>query len=175
MQRPHRDTPALIIPSVSAERRQYVPIGFVGADTVISNAANAVYGAEPWLFGLVQSRMHMAWLRVVGGRMRTDYRYSGVLVYNTFPVPRLSAEAKADLAQRAFSVLSARESYPDRSLAELYDPEEMPPNLLSAHEALDVRVDQLYSAGLFASDDDRVTHLFGLYREVHGDGGVGDA
>jgi hypothetical protein len=175
MQRPHRDTAALIIPRVSAERRDYVPIGFVGADTVISDAANAVYGAEAWLFGLVQSRMHMAWLRAVGGRMRTDYRYSGVLVYNTFPIPPFAAEAKADISEAALAVLSAREAYPERSLAELYDPEKMPRGLCAAHGTLDAEVDGLYSARGFASDDDRVAHLFERYREVHGDGGVGDA
>ena len=175
MQRPHRDTPALIIPSVSAERRDYVPIGFVGADTVISNAANAVYDAQPWLFGLVQSRMHMAWLRVVGGRLRSDYRYSGVLVYNTFPVPPLSNGNKAVLAEASLRVLAAREEHPDRSLAQLYDPSAMPTLLAGAHCDLDEAVDALYQPGGFGSDEERVQGLFERYRVVHGDGLALDA
>jgi hypothetical protein len=166
LQRPHKDSPAIIVPRVSSERRDYVPMGFLDAGTVISDAANAIYDAQPWLFGLIQSRMHMAWLRAVGGRMKTDYRYSAVLVYNTFPVPNLSDDDKTRLAEAAFSVLGARQQFPDRTLAELYDPERMPAVLLSAHHVLDDVVDQIYSPTGFASDDERLAKLFEMYEEL---------
>ena len=123
---PTRTRPAIIVPSVSSERREYIPMGFVGRQTPsFRTLANAVYDAEPWLFGLLQSRMHMAWVGAVGGRMKTDYRYSAALVYNTFPVPELTDEDKACLTLgRASRVLGAREQFSDQTLAELYDPDE---------------------------------------------------
>ncbi len=160
------ETPAIIVPRHSSERRDYVPMGFVGPETVISDSANAIYDAEPWLFGLIQSRMHMAWLRAVGGKLKTDYRYSAVLVYNTFPVPTLADADKAALTTGALSVLAAREQYPDRTLAELYDPDKMPQPLRSAHEALDDTVDRLYRSSGFASDDERLELLFEMYEEM---------
>ncbi len=166
VQRAHRDASAVIVPGVSSERRPYVPIGFLGSDTVISNLASAIYNAEPWLFGLVQSRMHMVWLRAVGGRFRTHPRYSATLVYNTFPVPDLSASDKESLATAAFKVLAVREQYPDRTLAELYDPDKMPLPLRSAHEALDETVDRLYRPAGFASDDERLELLFEMYEDM---------
>ncbi len=166
VQRPNRDAASLIVPSVSSERRAYVPMGFLGPDTVISNAANAIYNAEPWLFGLIQSRMHMAWLRAVGGQLETRLRYSAVLVYNTFPVPKLASTDKAALTTGALSVLAAREQYPDRTLAELYDPDKMPLPLRSAHEALDDTVDRLYRPSGFASDDERLELLFEMYEDM---------
>ncbi len=162
----HQDTPAIIIPIHSSERRAYVPMGFLGPDTVISNAANAIYNAEPWLFGLIQSRMHMAWLRAVGGKLETRLRYSAVLVYNTFPVPTLAESDKAALTTGALSVLAAREQYPDRTLAELYDPNKMPLPLRSAYEALDDTVDRLYRPSGFASDDERLELLFEMYVDM---------
>ncbi len=166
VQRAHRDASAIIVPGVSSERRPYVPIGFLGPDTVISNLASAIYDAEPWLFGLVQSRMHMVWLRAVGGRFRTHPRYSATLVYNTFPVPDLSGSDKESLATAALKVLAAREQYPDRTLAELYDPDKMPLPLRSAHEALDDVVDRLYRPSGFASDDERLELLFEMYEDM---------
>jgi hypothetical protein len=166
LQRAHKDTSAIIVPSVSSERREYIPIGFVGPDTVISNAANAVYDAEPWLFGLVQSRMHMVWVRAVAGRMKTDYRYSAVLVYNTFPVPRLSEVDREQLAAGAIEVLTAREREFGKTLAELYDPDKMPAGLRQAHEALDGTVDRIYREKPFASDEDRLELLFEMYEKA---------
>jgi hypothetical protein len=141
-------------------------MGFLNAGTVISDAANAIYDATPWIFGLIQSRLHMAWLRAVGGRLKTDYRYSAVLVYNTFPVPDLSEEDKERLTTAAFGVLGARQQFPDRTLAELYDPDKMPTALLNAHHALDDVVDRLYSPTGFASDDERLAKLFEMYEEL---------
>jgi hypothetical protein len=166
VQRAHKDGTAVVVPSVSSERRQYVPLGFLDGRTVISNLANAIYGAELWLFGLIQSRMHMAWLGAVGGRLKTDYRYSAVLVYNTFPASKLSEDDKDALKAGAVGVLAAREQFSDRTLAELYDPDEMPSSLLDAHRSLDETVDRLYRSQLFESDEERLKVLFAMYEEM---------
>lgn len=144
VQRAYRATSAIVVPSVSSERRAYVPMDFVGADTVISNSANTIYDAEPWLFGLLQSRMHMTWVRAVAGRMESRYRYSAVLVYNTFPVPAISDADRTKIAGAAVAVLTAREQFSGQTLAQLYDPDKMPPVLRSAHCDLDDVVDALY-------------------------------
>ena len=162
----HTDTPSIIVPRVSSERREYVPIGFLGPDTVISDQGLAIYGAESWLFGLVQSRMHMVWLRAVGGRMKTDYRYSTTLVYNTFPVPDLSVGDKTGLAGMALKVLAAREQFSERTYSELYDPDKMPELLREAHRRLDETVDLLYAERGFSSDDERLELLFDMYERL---------
>lgn len=169
VQRAHRDTAAIIVPSVSSERREYLPLDFVGADTVISNAANAIYDAEPWLFGLIQSKMHMVWVEAVAGRMKTDIRYSAVVVYNTFPTPRITEEVRTTLTTYAVSVLSAREQFAGSPLAELYDPEKMPGGLRKAHEELDRIVDSLYRTRPFDSDEERLALLFEMYETAMAD------
>lgn len=166
LQRAHREGTAIIVPGTSSERRRYVPMGFVDGTTVISNSANAIYGAELWLFGLIQSRMHMVWLDAVGGRMKSDYRYSAALVYNTFPVPDLEAGDREALKGGAVSVLAARERFPDRTLAELYDPDRMPAALLEAHERLDELADRLYRSRPFESDEERLKVLLAMYEEM---------
>lgn len=162
----YKATNSIIVPSVSSERRDYIPIGYLGPDTVISNAAFAVYDAEPWLFSILTSRMHMVWVRAVGGKMKTDYRYSNTIVYNNFPVPGLTDEDKEELTRVALRVLDVREYHSERTLAELYDPEKMPDNLRRAHEEVDACVDKLYSARPFDSDDDRLSELFDRYKAV---------
>lgn len=160
----------LIVPRVSSERREYIPIGYLGPDTVISDSAFAVYDAEPWLFALLTSRMHMVWTRTVGGRMKTDYRYSNTVVYNNFPVPELSARAKSELTDAALRVLDVREYHSEMTLAQLYDPDTMPQDLRLAHEQLDLLVDSLYRDTPFASDDERLKRLFNLYlKQIGGD------
>ena len=158
----------LIVPRVSSERREYIPIGYLGPDTVISDSAFAVYDAEPWLFGLLTSRMHMVWTRTVGGRMKTDYRYSSTVVYNNFPVPKLSARSKSELTDAALRVLDVREYHSEMTLAQLYDPDTMPQDLRMAHEQLDLLVDSLYRDTPFASDDERLKRLFNLYLKQTG-------
>jgi hypothetical protein len=166
----HRETPAIIVPSVSSERRDYIPVGFLDGSTVISNLAFAIYGAEPWLFALVSSRMHNVWVRAVGGRMKTDLRYSATLCYNTFPVPPLPEKQRELLSERAFAVLESREHHSDKSLARLYDPEKMPDELREAHQFLDAAVDQLYRKRPFQSDDERLEVLFDMYETAAGGG-----
>ena len=166
VQRAYKPTDSIIVPRHSSERREYVPIGYLGPETVISDAANAIYDAEPWLFALLTSRMHMAWLGTVGGKLETRYRYSNTLVYNNFPVPPLTDQLKEALTQRAFRVLDVREYHCEYTLAELYDAEKMPENLRQAHADLDVVVDRIYRKRPFDSDEERLRLLFDLYRQM---------
>jgi hypothetical protein len=165
VQRAHRESQSIIVPRVSSQRREYIPMGFLDHRTVISDAANAIYGAESWTFGLIQARMHMVWVSAVAGRLKTDFRYSAGLVYNTFPVPALSPASRDGITEAVFGVLEARERYSGASLAEMYDPDRMPGNLRDAHSTLDDVVDRLYSDQPFETDDKRLALLFKLYEQ----------
>ena len=123
-------------------------------------------------FALLTSAMHMAWLRHIGGRLKSDYRYSIGLVYNTFPTPERWADSEG-LESLAQAVLEARAAYPDATLADLYDPDLMPPNLRRAHQAVDRAVDRLYRGKRFASERERAEHLFMLYEKMRVPLGVG--
>ncbi len=166
VQRAYKPTDSIIIPAVSSERREYIPMGYLDKDTVISNSAFAVYDAEPWVFGILTSRMHMAWVRVTCGRLKTDYRYSATLCYNTFPLRELTEGEKARVTEAALGVLDAREAHPEKTPAELYDPDRMPENLRKAHDRLDAEVDRLYRVKGFKDDGERLECLFELYREM---------
>jgi hypothetical protein len=115
---------------------------------------------------MLTSRMHMAWTRAITGRMKSDYMYSIGIVYNTFPWPEASEAQKEKIRALAQAVLDARAKFPDATLADLYDPDSMPPDLRKAHRALDAAVDSLYKRGGFASDRERVEHLFALYEKL---------
>lgn len=156
----------IIVPRVSSERREYIPIGFLDKDTVISDSAFAIYDAEMWLFALLTSKMHNLWVRAVGGRLKTDIRYSATLCYNTFPFPRLTAEQKADLEALAQEVLNMREENCHLTLGEMYNPETMPADLREAHRRLDLAVERIYRPEPFASDEERLEHLFRLYAKM---------
>lgn len=162
----YKPTESIIVPSVSSVRREYIPIGYMDADTVISNLAYAVYDAEPWSFALLTSRMHMTWTRAVGGRMKTDYRYSNLIVYNNFPVPPLSDAVKEKLTVAALRVLDVREYHCERTLAELYDPDKMPDDLRAAHAEVDALVDSIYSKRGYETDEQRLSDLFAMYEEM---------
>lgn len=168
----YKPTDAIIVPSVSSERREYIPIGFVGPDTVISNLAFAVYDAEPWLFAILTSRMHMAWTRAVGGQLETRLRYSNTLVYNNFPMPDLTDADKARLDEVAFRVLDVREYHSEKTLAELYDPDHMPDNLREAHARVDELVDLLYRKAAFETDEERLSLLFEMYKKLTAEEGL---
>lgn len=163
LQRAHLATPSIIVPIHSSERRPYIPLGFLDERTVISNAANAIYGAEPWVFGVIHSRMHMIWVRAVAGRLKNDYRYSSALVYNTFPVPTLTSSQKGEISGAVLTILGAREQYADQTLTALYDPEGMPDVLRSAHQGLDELVDACFEGTGLESDSRRLELLFELY------------
>lgn len=162
----YKPTDSIIVPRVSSERRDYMPMGYLGPDTVISDAAFAVYDAEPWLFALLTSRMHMAWIRAVGGQLETRLRYSNTIVYNNFPVPPLSEKIKEKLTVAALRVLDVREYHCEQTLAELYDPDKMPQDLRDAHAALDALVDSIYSKKPYGTDEQRLSDLFALYERM---------
>ena len=159
----YKQTDSIIVPRVSSMRRPYMPMGYLGPETVISDAAFGVYDAEPWVFALLTSAMHMAWTRAVGGRLKTDYRYSSTIVYNNFPVPPLTDAVKEDLTVAALRVLDVREYHCERTLAELYDPDLMPADLRAAHADIDAIVDSIYSKRGYETDEQRLSDLFAIY------------
>ena len=158
--------PFLVIPKVSSERREYVPVGWLEPPTIPSDLVFVLQEATLADFALLTSAMHMAWLRHVGGRLKSDYRYSIGLVYNTFPTPQQDTDMSR-LKPLAQAVLKARAVHSDATLADLYDPDLMPPNLRRAHQALDLAVDRLYRPSGFISERERVEHLFMLYEKIH--------
>lgn len=162
----HNADTSIIVPSISSGRREYIPIGFLDRSTIISNKAFAVYDAEPWVFSLLTSAMHMTWTNRVSGRMREDYQYSNTLVYNTFPVPHLTGPMKEKLTLAALRILDVREYFCEKTLAELYDPEEMPDLLREAHAENDALVDSIYRESGFSSDEERLAALFKLYSKM---------
>ena len=162
----YKPTDSIIVPSVSSERREYIPIGYLGPEAVVSNLAYAVYDAKPWLFALLTSRIHMAWTRAVGGQLETRLRYTNTIVYNNFPVPPLSDAMKEKLAFAALRVLDVREYHCEKTLAELYDPDKMPQDLREAHAAVDVLVDSIYSKRPYEADEQRLSDLFSMHERM---------
>lgn len=158
-------SPFLLIPETSSERREYAPIGWHEPPTIPSNAVRVVEDASLSHFGLLTSAMHMTWLRYVGGRLKSDYRYSIGLVYNTFPLPSKDADL-SKLEPLAQAILNARAKHPRATLAHLYDPDLMPVHLRKAHQALDRAVDRLYRRSGFQSESERIAHLFMLYEGI---------
>lgn len=163
----HPDTPYLLVPSVSSERRPYIPMGFMEADIIASNLCLIVPGATRFHFGVMSSAMHMAWVRQVCGRLKSDYRYSAKLVYNNYPWPQNPTEAQhQSVEEAAQAVLDARAQFPDATLADLYDPNAMPPALRRAHDTLDRAVDRCYRKQPFTSERQRLEFLFNLYEQL---------
>ena len=160
------DAPFLVIPEVSSERREYVPIGWLEPPVVPSNLVRVLVSATKPTFALLTSAMHMAWMRHFGGRLESRYRYSIGVVYNTFPLPPVSEKDLQRLVPHTDAVLAARANHPNATLADLYDPDAMPPDLRRAHSALDRAVDSLYRRARFASERERVEHLFALYEQL---------
>ena len=156
----------IIIPSHSSENRDYIPIGFLDKNTIISNAAFAVYDPPTWIFGVISSRMHMTWVRAVAGRLETRIRYSSSLCYNTFPFPDISDKQKEKLEDHVFRVLDEREKHPEKTMAQLYDPDKMPAGLRQAHHEMDIAIEQCYRAKPFTNDEERLEYLFKLYEEM---------
>lgn len=157
---------AIIVPRVFSERREYVVAGYLSKDDIIGDSAIGIYEADPYVFGLISSRMHMAWVRAVAGRLKTDFRYSSAIVYNNFPVPPMTEAEKANIEEKSFAVLDARESHPEKTLAEMYDPDKMPDDLRAAHRELDEAVDAVYRKKPFENDEERLAHLFDLYETM---------
>ncbi len=156
----------LIVPEVSSERRQFIPIGFEQPETFCSNLVKIVPSASAYHLGLLLSTMHNSWVRAVCGRLESRYRYSKDIVYNNFPWPPApTVKQKAAIEEKAQAVLDARDQFPDSTLADLYDPLTMPPALFKAHQALDKAVDAAYGKRSFKSEAERVAFLFNLYQQ----------
>ena len=164
--------PFLVIPETSSERREYVPIGWLEPPTIPSSLVRVMEGATLADFALLTSAMHMAWLRQIGGRLKSDYRYSIGLVYNTFPAPPKGAD-RSRLEPFAQAVLDARAAHPGATLAELYGRDRMPLQLGQAHRDLDRAVDRLYRRAAFPSEHERVKYLFALYEKMRAPLGTG--
>ena len=158
--------PFLVVPQVSSEQRDFVPIGWIKPPAIPSDKLRVMLDASLWDFALLTSTMHMAWMRAITGRLESRYMYSVGVVYNTFPWPEASPAQRTKIEALAQGILDARSGHPTSSLADLYDPDTMPGNLRKAHAALDTAVDRLYRPAPFASDRDRVEHLFGRYEAL---------
>jgi len=159
-------THAIAIPSVSSERRDYIPIEFTGSDTVLTNLCLVIPDATLYHFGMLTSRLHMSWMRAVAGRLKSDYRYSKDIVYNNFVWADADESQKAAVENLAQKVLDARALYPNATLADLYDPLTMPAELRSSHRKLDAAVDKLFGLNQNSTDTERVAHLFKRYEEA---------
>ena len=155
----------VVIPIVTSERRKYIPMGFLDKQTIPTNQVQVIPDAEIYHFGILTSEFHNAWMRVVAGRLKSDYRYTGKIVYNNFVWPETSAEQKKTIEQTAQNILDVRSNYPNRSLAELYDPDKMPDDLLAAHKANDAAVEAAYGVDFNGDEEKIVAHLFKLYAE----------
>ena len=162
----YSETEAVLVPVVSSARRQYVPIGYVDAQTVIAASACRINCVDEFVLAVLQTSLHVLWLKTVGGKLKNDYRYSAQLVYNTFPFPKISSEKKEEIEQAAEDVLVTREFYPEKTLADLYDPDKMPQDLREAHARLDDIVESCYPGYPFANDEARLECLFKLYEKM---------
>ena len=156
----------IILPIVSSERRDYVPIGFIHADVIANAQAMTISNGTFYEFGVLTSMLHNTWMAAVGSRMEMRYRYSNTIVYNTFPWPDTTKPQRDHIKTLAQNVLLAREEYPSHSLAELYDPDKMPDGLRAAHKALDLAVDKLYRDTPFRDNTERLEHLFNRYEKL---------
>jgi len=158
----------IVVPSVSSERRNYLPVGLVGNDVTLTNLAFALYDAPLWNMALIASRLHLVWIATVCGKMKTDFRYSNTLGWNTFPVPQLTEKNKADLTRCAEEILLVREAHFPATIADLYDPEAMPDDLRAAHDRNDEVLERIYIGRRFKNDTERLEKLFELYTKMTG-------
>lgn len=161
-----KETDGIIVPRVSSEIRTYIPLAYISSDTIVSDATNIVYDAQAWLFGLLHSKMHMVWVRAVGGKLETRYRYSAKLCYNTFPFPKIDKKQEELLAQYVFDILDARANHIGKTLAWMYNSQTMPSDLKKAHQALDEAIEKCYRLQPFNSDSERLEYLFKLYEKM---------
>ena len=160
------NTDFIIVPSHSSENRRYIPMGFLPKEVVATNATLIIPNATLYHFGILESNVHMAWMRAVCGRLKSDYRYSKDIVYNNFPWPSPTAEQLAKIEQSAQAILDARALYPDSSLADLYDPTLMPKELLQAHHQNDRAVMAAYGFANKMTESECVAELFKKYSEM---------
>ncbi len=156
----------IIVPTITSERREYIPCGFLDKDNVASNTVQVIYDYEPYMFGVVSSKMQTAWVKAVGGKFKTDYIFSSSLCYNTFPFPNITKTQKEELNELVFNILDEREQHSEKTLGQLYDPQKMPQDLKEAHHQLDLAIEKCYRNKPFENDEERLEYLFKLYEEM---------
>lgn len=157
----------IIIPRVSSERREYIPLDIFSGETITVDA-QVIYDASLFLFGLLSSRIHVAWVKLTSGRMKSDIRYSSAVSYNNFPIPEYTEEKYQSIERAALCVLEARELYPNLTLSKLYDPLKMPIELREAHENLDKLVESLYETKPMLNEQQLLKTLFSTYNKMTG-------
>jgi hypothetical protein len=157
---------SIVVPKVSSESREFLPVGLLTAYSVVSDNAFALYDAPLWNMALIASRLHLIWIGTVCGKMKTDFRYSNTLGWNTFPVPLLTEQNKGDLTACAENILLAREAHFPATIADLYDPQTMPDNLRHAHAHNDEVLERIYIGRRFKNDTERLEKLFELYTKM---------
>jgi hypothetical protein len=165
----HKDVIKLVVPQISSERRTYFAAGYLKPNEIVIAPSQSVDNPSPWEFALISSSIHMAWLRVVGGKLENRLRYSPSLVWNTFPCPKLTEQNKCDLTRTAENILLAREAHFPATIADLYDPETMPDDLRRAHDDNDEVLERIYIGRRFRNDTERLEKLFDLYTKMTAD------
>lgn len=156
----------IIVPRHSSESRDYLPFALGNKGDIVADSASALYDAPLWNVAIFASRLHLVWIATVCGKIKTDYRYSNTLGWNTFPVPLLTEQNKADLTTSAENILLARESHFPATIADLYNPDAMPDNLRHAHERNDEVLERIYIGRRFKNDTERLEKLFELYTKM---------
>ena len=156
----------IVVPRHSSENREYLPIGICSGSVIVGDSASVIYGGGLSQFALLASRLHLVWTATVCGKIKNDYRYSNTLGWNTFPIPKLTEQHKADLTRCAEDILLAREAHSPKTIAELYDPEKMPENLRHAHDRNDEVLERIYIGRRFKNDTERLEKLFELYTKM---------
>ena len=156
----------IVVLSVSSESRDYLPVGYIPPGTIVSNLAFALYDTPLWHLALIASRLHLVWIGTVCGKLKTDFRYSNTLGWNTFPVPMLTEKNRADLTASAEHILLAREAHFPATIADLYASDRMPENLRAAHDRNDEVLERIYIGRRFRNDTERLEKLFELYTKM---------
>ena len=156
----------IVIPRVSSANREFLPVGVAPSGIIIGDSNFALYDAPLWNMALIASRTHLVWVATVCGKLKTDYRYSNTLGWNTFPAPRLTEKNKTDLTRCAEDILLAREAHFPATIADLYDPRKMPADLRAAHDRNDEILERIYIGCRFKNDTERLEKLFELYTKM---------
>jgi hypothetical protein len=164
---------AIVVPRVSSENRDYLPVDLMRGGPIIGDKCYALYDVPIWTLSLIASRLHRTWIATVCSRLRTDFSYGNKLGWNTFPVPRLTETNKAELSRCAEDILLAREGHYPKTIADLYDPKEMPADLRAAHERNDETLERIYIGRRFRNDTERLEKLFELYTKMTTTGAAG--
>lgn len=156
----------IVIPIVSSIKRTYIPIGFLEDTCIIMNSALVIYDAEPYIFGILTSKMHITWAKAFAGKLKSDFRYSVGLCWYSYPMPLLTTKQKEEIDRHVYNILEEREKHSEKTLAQMYDPDKMPEGLKEAHHHLDLSVERCYRSKPFTNDDERLEYLFKIYGQM---------